>query len=74
MLNRVLFANFAEDGMAVEHLIDDGVSVEQFLEQRGVSLDEGSFRTSVNNQICTPKQVLVDGDKVRVTPRKMAGA
>lgn len=71
---KVRFANFAEDSFASDYLVNDNTTVPKFLYEQGVAADEGNFRISVNGQEATRDYVLQDGDKVRLTPRKMKGA
>ena len=71
---RIQFANFSEDSFASDYLVSDGTTVPEFLEQQGVNVDEGNFRISVKGQEVTKDYVLQEGDKVRLTPRKMKGA
>jgi sulfur carrier protein ThiS len=73
-MKRLVFANFAEDNFARDIMVDDDATLADVLEGQGVSVDEGAFRVSVNGQIASQDARLAEGDKVRVTPRKMAGA
>lgn len=69
---RVLFINNGGGGFADKVSMDEGISVESFVENN-VEGDPNNFIIRVNRNAVTKSQVLHEGDTITVTPAKIEG-
>ncbi|MCE5184997.1 MAG: MoaD/ThiS family protein [Planctomycetaceae bacterium] len=70
----ILYINNNGGGFARQVYVDPGMTIADFFqhEKEGAPSNNSSIR--VNGEIVTADYELQDGDKVTVTPTKMAGA
>ena len=71
---KVLFINNDGGGFANHIEIEDGTTVQTLFNQRIGSGKESNYLIRVNRQPVAQDQVLVDGDRVSITPTKIEGA
>ncbi len=71
---RCLFINNDGGGFADYVEVEPGTTVCQFFQQRQSGQDAGDFLIRVNRQVAAADQVLAEGDRVSMTPVKIAGA
>ncbi len=71
---RILYINNAGGGFADYVEVEPGTTVSKFFEQRQGGQDAGDFLIRVNRQVAAADQVLAEGDRVSMTPVKIAGA
>ncbi len=71
---KVLFINNDGGGFADYIEVEDNTSVAQLFEQHTQSRQPQDYLIRVNRQPCHSGQLLVDGDRVSITPVKIEGA
>ena len=71
---RILFLNHDGGGFADYIEIEEGTTVETLFKQRMKDANSGDFLIRVNRQPVTAGQLLQEGDRVSITPRKIEGA
>jgi hypothetical protein len=71
---RVLFLNNAGGGFADHIDVIEGTTVEKFFSQKMSGSSEADYLIRVNRQPVARNQVLQEGDRVSITPRKIEGA
>jgi hypothetical protein len=72
---RVVLLNNEGQGFAGNKDIQTGTTIAQFFRDAigGGAISE-NYTIRVNREGCTPEQVLQEGDRVSITPRKIEGA
>ncbi len=71
---KILFLN-ADGGGFADHIeVEEGTTVEALFEQRMKNGNASDFLVRVNRQPCSATQILQEGDRVSITPRKIEGA
>ena len=70
---RILFINNDGGGFADQIEINQGTTATQLFEER-IGGEPAAFLIRVNRQPVTGDHVLVDGDRVSITPVKIEGA
>ena len=71
---KILFLNHDGGGFADHIEIEVGTSVEKLFESRMKGAQPEDYLIRVNRQPCSAGQVLQEGDRVSITPRKIEGA
>jgi sulfur carrier protein ThiS len=71
-MTTIFYTDNSGEGFSDNIEIESGLTVEQFVQQQGVSLE--SFSVRVNRQPACMTATLGNGDRVTVIPKKMAGA
>ena len=71
---KILFLNHEGGGFADHIEIEGGTTVAGLFEDHMKSGRPGDYLIRVNRQPCAAGQVLQDGDRVSITPRKIEGA
>ncbi len=71
---KILFLNHDGGGFADYLEIEVGTTVEKLFESRMKGAKSGDYLIRVNRQPCSAGQVLQEGDRVSITPRKIEGA
>ena len=71
---RILFINNAGAGFADHVEVEPGTTVNKFLENRVSDYRAADYMIRVNRQIATADQVIVEGDRISCTARKIEGA
>jgi hypothetical protein len=71
---RVLYLNNSGGGFADHIDVDKGSTVEKFFSQKMSGASEADYLIRVNRQPVARNQVLQEGDRVSITPRKIEGA
>lgn len=71
---KILFLNNDGAGFADHIEVEPGTTVQQLFNQRIGAGKEANYLIRVNRQPATSDQVLVDGDRISITPTKIEGA
>jgi hypothetical protein len=71
---KVLFLNNEGGGFADYVEVETGTTVQKFFAKQLPGRESHDFLIRVNRQPVAPDQVLVDGDRVSMTPTKIEGA
>lgn len=71
---RILWINNDGAGFADYVEVESALTVAQFFEQRLPERKPGDYLIRVNRQPVNADQVLLDGDRVSMTPTKIEGA
>lgn len=71
---RIFFINNLGGGFADHLEIGEGTTVGQFFAQRLPDAEPQDYLIRVNRMPATREQVLVDGDRITITPVKVDGA
>ena len=71
---RILFLNHDGGGFADHIEVEDDLTVSALFNQRMKHASPQDYLIRVNRQPCAANQVLHDGDRVSITPRKIEGA
>ncbi len=71
---KVLFINNDGGGFANHIEIQDGTSVRALFDQHIGHGKESNYLIRVNRQPVTEDQVLLEGDRISITPTKIEGA
>ena len=71
---KILFLNADGGGFADQIEIEQGMSVEALFEQKMKLARSEDYLIRVNRQPCSRTQLLHEGDRVSITPRKIEGA
>ena len=72
---RITYINQEGQGFAGWLEVEEGTTVPQLFHQKmGESADPNDYTIRVNRQDATADQVLVAGDRVSITPRKVEGS
>ena len=71
---KVLFINNDGGGFADHVDVREGTSVEEFFTERLSDSQPENYLIRVNRQPSSRDQVLLEGDRVSITPLKMEGA
>ena len=71
---KILFVNNDGGGFADQVEVADGTTVAEFFAAKQPGRKAGDYLIRVNRLPATGDQVLVDGDRVTVTPSKIEGA
>jgi len=71
---KILFINNDGAGFADHVEVEPGTTVNQLFEQRCHAGKPSNFLIRVNRQPCSAEQVLLEGDRVSITPTKIEGA
>lgn len=71
---KILFINNDGAGFANHIEIEGGTTVQSLFVQRIGSGRESNYLIRVNRQPVSAEQVLVEGDRVSITPTKIEGA
>ncbi len=71
---RILFINNNGSGFADHIDIEPGTTVDKLFAQKVGGGDPSDYLIRVNRQPCARDQVLCEGDRVSITPTKIAGA
>jgi sulfur carrier protein ThiS len=71
---KILFLNHDGGGFADHIDVADGTTVAALFEQHMKSGNPGDYLIRVNRQPCAAGQVLQDGDRLSIVPRKIEGA
>ena len=71
---KILFINNDGAGFANHIDIEDGTTVQALFSQRIGTGKESNYLIRVNRQPVSSDQVLIDGDRVSITPTKIEGA
>lgn len=70
----VMYANNEEGGFLTEVEVQEGTTIAEFVQQRGLEGDTADWDIQVNREGQTQDYVLQPGDRVTVAPVKVAGA
>jgi sulfur carrier protein ThiS len=70
-MERILYVNNDGAGFADYIAVDSGTTIEKFVKERDLAINRNTIR--VNSQIVPNNYVLVDGDRVSITPTKIEG-
>jgi sulfur carrier protein ThiS len=71
---KILFLNHDGGGFADHIDIDEGMTVATLFEARMKDARPEDYLIRVNRQPCSSEQLLQEGDRVSITPRKIEGA
>ena len=71
---KILFINNDGAGFADYIEVPDGTTVQQLFDQKMRPAKAENYYIRVNRQLVTRDQVLVEGDRVSMTPTKIEGA
>jgi sulfur carrier protein ThiS len=71
---KCMYLNNEGAGFADHVEVEPGTTVAQFFAQRLPGRQAGDFLLRVNRQPCAADQVLQEGDRISITPAKIAGA
>ena len=71
---KILFINNDGGGFADHVDVREGTSVEEFFTERLSDSQPENYLIRVNRQPSSRDQVLLEGDRVSITPLKMEGA
>ena len=71
---KVFFINNLGAGFADHIDVAEGTTIGQLFEQRMQSEKASDFLIRCNRQVCPCDQVLLEGDRVSITPLKIEGA
>ncbi len=71
---RILYINQDGSSYGGYESVRDGTTVAQFVSDKNGGRTSDNFLVNVNAQIVAPDQVLREGDRLSVTPKKIAGA
>jgi len=71
---RIMFVNNLGGGFAQHIDVAPGTTVAQLFEQKMPGKDAGDYLIRVNRQHVPGEQVLVEGDRLSITPTKLEGA
>jgi sulfur carrier protein ThiS len=71
---KILFINNDGAGFANHIEVEDGTTVQSLFNQRIGEGKESNYLIRVNRQPVSADQVLVEGDRVSITPTKIEGA
>lgn len=71
---KILFINHHGGGFASEIDIADGQTVQKLFDERMPREDSEDYLIRVNRQPAAADQLLMPGDRVSFTPRKIEGA
>ncbi len=71
---KILFLNHDGGGFADHIDVEEGTTVEALFEQRIKNAKASDYLIRVNRQPCVAEQVLQEGDRISITPRKIEGA
>lgn len=71
---KILLINNDGGGFADQIEIQEGISLEQLFKRQCPDAKPGDYLIRVNRQPATNEQVLTEGDRVSITPRKIEGA
>ena len=71
---KILFLNHDGGGFADHIEIEEGTTVETLFEQQMKNAKPSDYLIRVNRQPCSAGQILREGDRVSITPRKIEGA
>ena len=71
---KILFLNHDGGGFADHIEVENGTTVESLFEQHMKNAKPADYLIRVNRQPCSAGQILLDGDRVSITPRKIEGA
>ena len=71
---KILFLNHEGGGFADHIDVEDGTTVAALFAQRIKHGNPVDYLIRVNRQPCSAGNVLQDGDRVSITPRKIEGA
>ncbi len=71
-MTTIFYTDNSGEGFSDNIEIESGLTVEQFAQQQGVNVS--SFSIRVNRQPACMTNVLQNGDRVTVIPKKISGA
>lgn len=71
---KILFINNNGGGFADHIDINEGTTVGELFAERVTNPDPSAYLIRVNRQPCAKEQVLLEGDRVSITPTKIEGA
>ena len=71
---KILFLNHDGGGFADHIDIEEGMTVETLFQARMKDARPEDYLIRVNRQPCSSGQLLQEGDRVSITPRKIEGA
>jgi hypothetical protein len=74
MKTKILFINNSGGGFADYIEVEQGTTVAKFFAERLPGSKAEYFLIRVNRLPCSAEQVLQEGDRVSITPTKIAGA
>ena len=71
---KILFLNNEGSGFADHVQVESGTTVAKFFAHHLPGRQAADFLIRVNRQPCAADQVLQEGDRISITPAKIAGA
>ena len=71
---KIMYLNNDGAGFADHVEVESGITVAKFFAQRLPGRQAADFLIRVNRQPCAADQVLQEGDRISITPSKIAGA
>jgi len=71
---RILLINNNGGGFADHIEIADGTTVQQLFDEKIGKASPADYLIRVNRQPCSADQILLEGDRISITPTKIEGA